>query len=413
MRPSFIMIPIAGLALFAGTVTLAQIEGSRGIAPIDSSGNYEVSGVRVDVLAKTAEAARYAGWQMAQRKAWGQLSKRLGGDGSAISDGALNALVSAIAVENEEIGPNRYIAKLGVLFDRQRTAALLGISSYASRSPPMLVLPVQWSGGVGEVFEQRTAWQSAWARYRTGNSTIDYVRPSGNGADSLLLNTGQISRPGRGRWRKVLDQYGATDVVMPAVRLYRQWPGGPIIGVFEARFGPDNVLIDRFTLRVGRASGLPQLLDTGVARMDGIYQSALNSGRLRPDPSLSPPPAPTPVEEAVESDALAGIIDDVAAANAAAANITVTIQYDTPGAAAVTATESTIRTLPGVQSAATSSLALGGVSLMKVVYQGEPDGLKASLQAQGYQVLGTGQTLRIRGGAAPAPSVPSDGPPNG
>ncbi len=412
MRFSTIMIPVAGIALVAGTVTLAQIEGSRGVAPVDSSGNYEVTGVRVDVSAKTPDAARYAGWRMAQRKAWVQLSTRLGAGGSSISDGVLNSLVSAIAVEDEEIGPNRYIAKLGVLFDRQRTAALLGISTYASRSPPMLVLPVEWSGGVGEVFEQRTEWQSAWARYRTGNSTIDYVRPSGAGPDSLLLNAGQTGRPGRGWWRRILDQYGASDVLIPVVRLYRQWPEGPIIGVFEARFGPDNVVIDRFTLRVGKAGGLPQLLDTGVARMDGIYQSALNAGRLRPDPGLSPPPAPTPVEEAVEDDALAGIVDDIAAANEPAASLTVTLQFDTPNAASVTTTENAVRSLPGVQSAATSSLALGGVSLMRVVYQGDLGALKASLQAQGYQVVGSGQTLRIRG-VRPSPATSADLIPNG
>ena len=73
---------------------------------------------------------------------------------------------------------------------------------------------------------------------------------------------------------------------MPIVRLYRQWPGGPVIGVFEARHGPDNELLSRATLRVGTVDGLPALLDAGVKRMDDAYQQALRTGvpAPRPDP---------------------------------------------------------------------------------------------------------------------------------
>ena len=54
----------------------------------------------------------------------------------------------------------------------------------------MLTIPLQYSGGTGQVFEQQTDWQQAWGRFRTGNSAIDYVRPSGTGPDALLLNAG-------------------------------------------------------------------------------------------------------------------------------------------------------------------------------------------------------------------------------
>jgi hypothetical protein len=361
-----------GALLLSGGTVLAQIEGgSRGVAPVDSGSAYEVSGVTVDVAGKTADAARYSGWRLAQRKAWVQLSNRLGGGGGLVSDGTLDSLVSGIVVENEQIGPQRYIAKLGVLFDRSRAGSILGIS-----------------------FEQSTQWQQAWARYRTGNSSIDYVRPSGSGPDALLLNVGQTQRPGRGWWRTIIDQYGASDVLMPVVRLYRQWPGGPVIGVFEARHGPDNELVGSFTLRVGSSDGLPQLLDTGVKRIDDLYQQARRNGALRVDYSLSPPPAP---EAAVIDDLPT---DETADANTAAltggAGISIIVQFDTPAAATVSSTEAALRAIPGVRSAATTSLALGGVSLMRVAYDGDPAALKAALEARGYQVFGSGQTIRIR-----------------
>ncbi|MBI0474867.1 heavy-metal-associated domain-containing protein [Sphingomonas sp. MA1305] len=417
MRPRSLFSLLAGAALLAGAGALAQIEGSRGVAPIDTSGSYEVSGVTVDVAAKTADQARLGGWRLAQRKAWVQLSRRLGGGGGLVSDGTLDGMVSGIVVENEQIGPNRYIGRLGVLFDRTRAAGLLGISAYADRSRPMLVMPLLVSAGTELMFEQPSPWQAAWARLRTGNSTIDYIRPSGSGADALLLNAGQIGRPGRGWWRNVLDQYGASDVLIPVVRLYRSYPGGPIIGVFQARHGPDNQLVGSFTLRVGNAAGLPQLLDTGVQRMDALYQQALRGGALNVDATLSPPPAPEPVAEPTADDeasgeTLAEIVGDTG--STASAGIPIVVQADTPSATSVANIEGLLRGIPGVRAATTTSLALGGVSLLRVSYDGDPASLRAALEVRGYQVSGSGQTLRIRRAPRLAPpEVPADTQPAG
>ncbi|MFT3978400.1 MAG: heavy-metal-associated domain-containing protein, partial [Sphingomonas bacterium] len=98
LRPFFLSSAIGVLLLGTG-IGIAQIEGGdRGVAPVDSSSNYEVSGVSVDVAAKDAESARYGGWRLAQRKAWVQLSQRLGAGGGLVSDGALDSVVSGIVV---------------------------------------------------------------------------------------------------------------------------------------------------------------------------------------------------------------------------------------------------------------------------------------------------------------------------
>ena len=416
MRVLSLRAAACGLALAGvGSAVVAQIEGgASGVAPVDTAGSYEVSNVAVDVSAKTAEQARLGGWKLAQRKAWTQLSNRLGGGGGALPDGALDSMVSGIVVGHEQIGPNRYIATLGVLFDRARAGAVLGISAYATRSPPLLVIPVQWSAGVGLAYEGRSDWQAAWARFRTGNSSIDYVHPSGNGPDSLLLDVGQTGRPGRGWWRRIIDEYGARGVLIPTVRLFRQWPGGPVIGVFQARYGADNRPIGGVTLRVGSEAGVPQLLDAGVTRIDALYQEALRSGVLNPDPALSPLPVPTPVATPTPTDdtPLDRVIADLAAPGSSAAagqGIAITIQFDTPTGASVTATEGAVRRVPGVRSAQTTSLALGGQSVMRVLYDGDPDLLRTSLQSRGYQVLGSGQSLRIRRALQLSPDITGDG----
>ncbi len=397
-------------ALLAGTGALvAQIEGGdRGAAPVDSSGDFEVGGITVDVSAKDADSARLAGWRVAQRQGWAVLSRRLTGSPSQLPDGALDSIVTGIAVENEQIGPTRYIAKLGVLFDRVRAGQILGVATEFTRSPPMLVIPVMWSGGSGQVFERATPWQQAWARYRTGNSVIDYVRPVGTGPDPLLLNVGQTGRRGRGWWRTILDQYGASDVVMPEARLFRQYPGGPIIGVFTAFHGPDRRELARFSLSVPNADALPALLDAGVARLDDAYQNASRGGALRTDALLAPPPEPeaTPTPEASPTEG-ERTIEEIVGVDT---NI-VQVQFETPSAAAVTSGESSVRAVPGVSSAVTASLALGGTSVMRVAYSGDIAGLAAALEARGWTVQEGGGVLRIRRAAPPpAPLAPPPAP---
>jgi hypothetical protein len=394
--PIALALGLAGL----GAAVIAQIEGGdRGVAPIDSSSDFEVSGIKVDVAAKTADAARYGGWREAQRQGWRLLWTNVhGGPAPGLSDSALDSIVAGIVVDNEQVGPNRYIATLGVLFDRVRAGQILGVSGSSIRSAPLLVIPVQWSGGTPQSFETRTEWQKAWARFRTGGSSIDYVRPSGTGADPLLLNYGQTGRPGRRWWRMLLDQYGAADVLVPQVRLERMWPGGPVIGHFSARFGPDSRPLSNFVLRVGSSGGIPQMMDEGVRRMDQMFAKALADGRLRPDSSLV-------IEQPVDADVLAtedvpgleatDTSETIDAGAAIAGTATFSVQYETPDVASVGSTEAAVRGIAGVRSASTGSLALGGISVMRVTFAGDMAALKAALSARGFRVQEGGGALRI------------------
>jgi len=403
----FRLLPFAA-ALVAGVMGMAvyaQLEGGeRGVPPIDSASNFEVNGVVVDVAAKTAEAARLRGWREAQRLGWKKLWEETHGPGApGLSDGALDSIVSGIVVEDEQIGPNRYIARLGILFDRVRTSEILGVSGNMRRSAPLLVIPIQYSGGLPQSFETRTEWQKAWARFRTADSVIDYVRPTGGGADPLLLTASQTKRPGRRWWRMLLDQYGAADLIIPQVRLERFYPGGPVLGHFSAFYGPDAKPLGNFTLRVESSAGIPKLMDAGVRRLDGVFAQALASGRLAPDTSLV-------IEQPVEEEELeaSDVVDDTADAGeqsvttpeeeraVATAAKTFSIQFETPDVASVTATESAVKAVPGVRSASTSSLALGGVSVMRVAFDGDVDMLRLGLAARGYRVSVSGDKIRIR-----------------
>ena len=390
------------LAALAVSALMAQVAGERGIAPVASSSDISVSGIEVNVRGDNAEDARQNGWREAQRRAWQQLG------GPSIPDSRLDSMVSSIVVEQESLGPRRYIARLGVIFDRQRAGGLLGASSTRSRSAPMLTLPVMVSGGTQTMFEVRNPWQRVWAEHQFGNNAIDYVRPSGSGGESLLLTYGQTGRRSRAWWNNILDQFGAADILVPVADITYSWPGGPVEGLFTARYGPDNRFLESFRMRADSSDALPAMLDDAVERFDEIYARALADGTLRPDPTLTLDNIEiSPEVRALLAQARAAEV----AANAQAAGegentplpdanttetpatptpavpaATFVVQVATPDAAAFDGAISSLRAVPGVSGVSISSTAIGGASVMNVTYSGEMSALAATLRQRGWAV---------------------------
>jgi len=144
-----LLLLVAALGI-AGSL-YAQLEtGDRGILPLDSSNVLEIGGIHVDVGGADAQSARYAGWRAAQRQGfkalWAKMHNASVDEAPSLPDGTLDQIVSSINVEREQIGPNRYIADLGVQFDRAKAAAFLGVAGgVVERSVPMLLIPVMVS----------------------------------------------------------------------------------------------------------------------------------------------------------------------------------------------------------------------------------------------------------------------------
>jgi len=400
---------LALAALLAWRVT-AQVEGERGIAPLANTGDFEVGGIKVNVTGKSAQEARENGWREAQRKAWQILYERThaGEKAPQLPDSRIESMISAITVESEQIGPRRYIATLGVIFDRARTGEAFGATSSARRSAPLLVIPIVYQGGAAQLFEMRTPWQRAWAQYRSSNSPIDYVRPYGGGGESLLLTAGQAGRRSRAWWRTILDEFGAANVLFPIARLERQWPGGEVKGTFTARYGPDNIYLGSFTMTAPSEEALPDMLAKAILRIDSIYAGALAEGKLGRDKTLD-------VDDGgIDSELLAALTASLGqegeAGPAAAASqtpaqpeprpaapqgINIVVQVATPDPASVDGALRALNATPGVTGASMSSLAIGGTSVLRVSYGGDITALAAALRARGWTVTQGTDALRI------------------
>ena len=86
----------AGLLVLGPARLLAQIEGDRGIVPLASTSDIQVSGVTVNTEGPNGEEARLEGWQLAAREAW----KKAGGP--AMPDGTIQSMVSAVVIERAQ-----------------------------------------------------------------------------------------------------------------------------------------------------------------------------------------------------------------------------------------------------------------------------------------------------------------------
>jgi hypothetical protein len=413
--------PILTSLLFAlalvgiSAAVYAQLESAdRGILPIDSSGTLEITGIHVDVGGPDAQTARYSAWRIAQRQGfkamWAKIHNAPIGQAPNLPDSTLDDIVSSINVEREQIGPNRYIADLGLLFDRARAAPFLGVEGgEIRRSVPMLLIPVTVTAGTETSVELKNAWQRAWAQFRTSQSAIDYVRVSGMGVDPVLINAAQVTRPGRGWWRNIIDLYGAADILVAEVQLQRLSPGGPARARFIARHGPDRQLVGGFTLTAASSDGIPAMMAEGARRMDELFSTALAAGQLQRDSSLDlPPPPALPVEEkpievktsgaATNAYQVQIIANDVNIYNFAMAHL---------------------RTIGGIESATPQLINPSGTSYVLVAYHGSIGQLAAALAARGWGTEVSGTVVKIRSASGkppplpppPAPAQPATPPP--
>ncbi len=406
-RRPFPMLLVAVVAL-AGAAPAPKAEPPAPSTEI-AGGAYAIGGIAVDVSAKTPEDARIAGYRIAQRKAWPLLWARLTGQGEAsaphLSDSQLDSIVAGIESEGERFSMTRYIAKLGVVFDRARASDYFGGIAGTLQSPPMLLLVVTNDGGARTLYQSKTPWRSAWQRFGGSASTIDYVVPSGSAADNIQLTAWQVSRPDRPTWRNILNRFDAVDVLTAEVRLTRSWPGGPVSALFIARHGPDGTELGRFSLSSADEAGLDAMLDTGVRDMDTVFATALRDGRLRAEADLSvdlnAAVAPPPMIGAVFEGA-----GDVEGGDAAAAAASDEISMATPDVATATQLENALRGTPGVTGVTITSLSLGGTTRALVSYSGSREALALALDSRGLRLLtenGIAVLRRRREGEAALP----------
>ncbi len=364
-------------------------------API-GPGAFKIGGIAVDVAAANAVQARAAAYQLAERRAWPLLWARMTGDtptaAPKLGDGAIEAMVAGVEIEQEQFSTTRYIGRLAIVFDRDRASGFLG---QGAQAPPMLLLPVLIDGaGVRTVYQAKTPWAAAWLRFRDAASALDYVIPAASAGDNVVLTAWQAHRSDRPLWRTVLSRFRASDVLTAEIRLTRQWPGGPVTAIAVARHGPDAVELGRAAFRAAGPAGVDAMLDEAVRAVDAIYVRALSAGQLQAEKGLQ-----------IELEPLIGSEPTIGAAGPASTGGT-EANVATPDARSWAATEAELKAVPGVTGVTLSRLALGAVSHI-VIHHGDSDAsLAYHLDQRGWRLAPEAGGVLLRRRQAGDPVVP-------
>ena len=202
-----------------GARTPSSKARERGIPPIDSTGNFEIIGIEVDVGGKDAEQRALRG--LARRPARG-LARRSGrkthnrpvSQAPNLSDSMLDGLVVS---DRRRAGADR-----AEPLHRRRSACCSTAPAPAScsaspgqvrRSAPMLLIPVHDHRRTGDQLRiaQPVAARLGAVPHRR---QPDRLCPGQRARASIRCCSTPPRRGGRGRgwWRSMLDQYGAADM---------------------------------------------------------------------------------------------------------------------------------------------------------------------------------------------------------
>ncbi len=155
---------------------------------------YTVTGVEVDVRAKTAAEAKKQAITEANVKAFAIFAQRVGGGSLAdrladIPTKRIDAMLDSLSIEEERTGPQRYIGKLTVRFlpgKMRKIMADLGVSYSEKLAPRTVIVPV-WRTPEGVVVWEDNPWRTAWLSLRAENSPVPLIVPLGDLADTDTL----------------------------------------------------------------------------------------------------------------------------------------------------------------------------------------------------------------------------------
>ncbi len=279
-----VLRPLARLWQAAALALLTMVVGVSAFAA-PASRVFEVTGVRVDVTAATAAAAREQALADGEAAAFRRLIERLTlpadrGLLPELTRHEITSLVREFSVAEEKVSPVRYLARLDFSFDADKIRRLLadsGIAYAATRSKPLLVLPVLRSAGATLLWDDPNPWRAAWAvRAQTlADGLVPVVVPLGDLADIAVVGAEQALAGEGQRFAQLSQRYRTGDTLIAQAVLERPSAGPAQLQVTVDRHRPAER--DRVFARSFR-------IDPGDD-LDGVFAAVVDAvvGRLEDD----------------------------------------------------------------------------------------------------------------------------------
>jgi hypothetical protein len=206
--------------VLSATLTALALALPVWAAPSDDL--FTVRDVSVDVTADSATAARDRGIREGQRKAFEALFDRLTPDSaraalSGLDGASIDQMVQSFEVQEERTSAVRYLGRLAVTFNAQAVRSFMrghGVAYTEVRAKPVLVLPVDQTGGAPVLWQAETGWRQTWADLPLQGGLVPVTVPYGEAPDVADIGADQALAGDATALRRIADRYQAGDVAV-------------------------------------------------------------------------------------------------------------------------------------------------------------------------------------------------------
>lgn len=237
---------------------------------------YTVSGIKVDVTADTAAAAREAALADGHREAYHRLMARLVLDEDQasvpdLSQSEIAQLTQDFSVVNEKTSAVRYLAELTFRFKPDAVRELFRtyrLHFAETRSKPLVVLPIYLTPN-GEVllWEETNLWAFAWAGRDLSEELVPLVIPLGDLGDVAAIDVKRAVAGDSAAMNDIAIRYGAEGVLVVQAQL----AGDPANG--DARL---DVVADRYVGSPRRIYA-DSIVQSKPGGLDALFNAAIDA----------------------------------------------------------------------------------------------------------------------------------------
>ena len=194
-------------------------------------------------------------------------------------------MVSDFEIETEATSTVRYLGTLTFRFYADAVRQYLagsGARFTATRSPPIVVVPILTEGDRSLLWDEGNLWLAAWAS-RGGGALVPVRVPIGDLNDIAAVDTERALAGDLASFDALTRRYGAADTLVAEARIDPTTivPGGEaVVALTAKRYGPAG-LVATFEEEVrGSADDLPALYASAVDALDAQIERNWKSQAL-------------------------------------------------------------------------------------------------------------------------------------
>lgn len=273
------------------TATMAALVSGlflAGFPPIAKAEDplFTVHGVRVDVTAESAVAARTEAFEKAQQDAFKMLAERLLPESDAQefqvpASTTISPMVKDFEITGEQLSRVQYIGTYTFRFKESAIRNFFAdknVSFSDVRSKPVLILPFYQWGSKNVLWGENNPWLAAWGQTDTRQGLVPVQVPIGDISDVKDIGDAQALTYSTDNLHSMIQRYGAGEAII--VIAAPKWEGGDGNGepvslemmIYRTDLGAP-AFVKTVSVTTQEKNGTETIFDAGVRAVRQTFQS--------------------------------------------------------------------------------------------------------------------------------------------